>query len=318
LAWLTGWPGRTGFVCGRYSVARPDTDLAREFDVADVVGEEPEPSWNVAPTQVARVVIERVPRGSDNADHAAAQRMLRSSRWGLVPSWAKDVKIGNRLINAHRSVTEVSVQGRHRTPAVSGPDGWLLRVGENRRSEGALLPAPRPRSAGLRRVVRVVARPRPGRGRPGSVAVQLHDLDPSRPDAVGHIHDRSPVLVPPGELRTRWLDPTLTGPTQVRELLWAIPERRLEPYEVSPAVNSPRNNGPEPVQPVHLSLSSERGTSDSGDHALGKVLATPASLAIVESQQRDRTADLDTRRRRMADQRRHRFGVRADSGYSVR
>jgi len=71
------------------------------------------------------------------------------------------------------------------------------------------------------------------------------------PDAVGHIHDRSPVLVPPGDLRTQWLDPVLTDPTQVRELLGAIPEPRLEPYEVSPAVNSPRNNGAELLKPIH-------------------------------------------------------------------
>jgi len=71
------------------------------------------------------------------------------------------------------------------------------------------------------------------------------------PDTVGHVHDRSPVVVPRGELRERWLDPALTDPDQVRELLAAIPEPRLEPYEVSPAVNSPGNNGPELVQPLH-------------------------------------------------------------------
>jgi putative SOS response-associated peptidase YedK len=85
-------------------VARPDEDLACEFKTETVVGQAPAPSWNVAPTQTARVVLERAPRDDQNGQ---VRRMLRSARWGLVPSWAKEVKIGNRLINARsETVTE--------------------------------------------------------------------------------------------------------------------------------------------------------------------------------------------------------------------
>jgi putative SOS response-associated peptidase YedK len=196
-------------------VARPDTDLAREFDVAEVVGEEPEASWNVAPTQVARVVLERVPHGRDDADHAAAQRMLRSARWGLVPAdgYYEWEKIDGRKVPyfLHRGHDLLAFAGLYELwpdpeRAEDDPDRWLF-----------------------------------------SYTILTHPA----PDAVGHIHDRSPVLVPPGELRTQWLDPVLTDLTQVRELLRAIPEPRLEPYEVSPAVNSPRNNGAELLKPVH-------------------------------------------------------------------
>jgi putative SOS response-associated peptidase YedK len=69
------------------------------------------------------------------------------------------------------------------------------------------------------------------------------------PDAVGHIHDRSPVLVP-AERRAHWLDPSLVEPERVKELLASIPEPLLTPREVSRAVNSVRNNGPELVEPV--------------------------------------------------------------------
>jgi putative SOS response-associated peptidase YedK len=69
-------------------------------------------------------------------------------------------------------------------------------------------------------------------------------------DTLGHIHDRSPVVLPAGELRDRWLDPAVNDADQVRELLAAIPEPTLEPREVSSAVNSPRNNGPELVEAV--------------------------------------------------------------------
>jgi putative SOS response-associated peptidase YedK len=58
------------------------------------------------------------------------------------------------------------------------------------------------------------------------------------------------VVIPPGELRDRWLDPALTDDAQVRELLAEVPEPTLEPRQVSTAVNSPKNNGPELVDAV--------------------------------------------------------------------
>ncbi len=68
-------------------------------------------------------------------------------------------------------------------------------------------------------------------------------------DALGHIHDRSPVVLPP-EFQDHWLDTTLTAPDDVTALLASVPEPRLMAYEVSAQVNSPRNNSPELVQPV--------------------------------------------------------------------
>jgi putative SOS response-associated peptidase YedK len=68
-------------------------------------------------------------------------------------------------------------------------------------------------------------------------------------DALGHIHDRSPVVLPP-DLRASWLDPTVTDLGAVQDMLAAVPEPRLEPYEVSTAVNSVKNNSPELLLPV--------------------------------------------------------------------
>src|SRR5581483_3589614 len=68
-------------------------------------------------------------------------------------------------------------------------------------------------------------------------------------DALGHVHDRSPVVVP-NDMRDAWLDPSLTDLDTVHDLLASIPPADLEAYEVSTAVNSVRNNGPELVTPV--------------------------------------------------------------------
>jgi len=63
-------------------------------------------------------------------------------------------------------------------------------------------------------------------------------------DAHGHIHDRSPVILPP-EFQDHWLDPALTDKDDVDALLASIPEPHLHAYEVSTKVNSPRNNTPD-------------------------------------------------------------------------
>lgn len=237
-------------MCGRYAVARPDSDLSREFDVSAVVGEEPAPSWNVAPTQISRVILERRPR--DAADDAGVERMLRSARWGLVPSWAKDLKIGSRLINARsESVTEkpafkaAAARRRCLVPA----DGYY----EWEKVEGRKVPyflhddEQLLAFAGLYELW-----PDPDRAEddPDRWLWSYTVLTSPAADALGHIHDRSPVVVPPGELRDRWLDANLTEPEQVRELLAAIPEPALQPRQVSSAVNSPKNNSPDLVAPA--------------------------------------------------------------------
>ena len=86
-------------MCGRYVSSRAPEDLVRLFHVTDWRPEEAlAPSWNVAPTDDVWAVLERVPRTAGAEE--PVRRQLRPLRWGLVPSWAKDVKTGARMINA--------------------------------------------------------------------------------------------------------------------------------------------------------------------------------------------------------------------------
>ncbi|WP_337587541.1 SOS response-associated peptidase family protein [Crystallibacter crystallopoietes] len=74
-------------------------------------------------------------------------------------------------------------------------------------------------------------------------------LTTSATDTLGHIHERSPVIIPE-DWHEDWLDAKTTDKNTVRELLDALPEPHLLPYEVSDRVNSVRNNGPELIEPV--------------------------------------------------------------------
>ncbi|MDP9890598.1 putative SOS response-associated peptidase YedK [Pseudarthrobacter enclensis] len=80
-------------MCGRYVMSKATGDLLSSFDAKEVEGTPPSPSWNVAPTQNVPVVAGRLDEGS-------VERHLMIARWGLVPSWAKDIKSGSRMINA--------------------------------------------------------------------------------------------------------------------------------------------------------------------------------------------------------------------------
>jgi putative SOS response-associated peptidase YedK len=224
-------------VCGRYASSRRDAELLPELQIASVVGDEPLPSWNVAPTQQARVVLERrVPYEPGGRP----DRQLRSLQWGLIPSWAKDPRIGSRMINARKeTVTErrayqAAARSRRCLVPADGYFEWERREGRTSTvphflSGGGLLTF-----AGLYEMWR---------------NPDLPATDPARWDALGHIHDRSPVVVPPGQ-RDDWLDPALIDLDRVRALLAAVPEPRFDAYEVSTAVNDHRNNGPELITAV--------------------------------------------------------------------
>jgi putative SOS response-associated peptidase YedK len=80
-------------MCGRYVMSKATDDLLSHFEAKEVEGTPPPPSWNVAPTQTVPIIAERLDEGS-------IERSLLVAKWGLVPSWAKDAKIGSKMINA--------------------------------------------------------------------------------------------------------------------------------------------------------------------------------------------------------------------------
>jgi putative SOS response-associated peptidase YedK len=231
-------------VCGRYSNARLDADLLKDFQVASVVDGPPPPSWNIAPTREARVVLERL--HDDQPD-----RQLRTLKWGLVPSWAKDLRIASKLINARsETITEKPAFKRaaSKRRCIVPADGYFEWM---QTEDGSGKPNKVPMYlhgdgvlgfAGLYEI-------RPDVEDPERFLWTYTILTCTTQDALGHIHDRSPVVVPP-DLVDAWLDPTLTDLDRVRTLVEMIPAPVLQTYEVSTAVNSVRNDGPELIEPV--------------------------------------------------------------------
>jgi putative SOS response-associated peptidase YedK len=254
-------------VCGRYAVSARPERLADQFDVIDIFDHLPEPDYNVAPTVTVPAVLERTVRpetpevagGSTQAGEV--RRRLAPLTWGLVPSWAKDRSIGARLINAR--VETVAEKPAFRKAFASRrcllpADGfyeWYTPDGHDadsprgkvkkqpfflHRRDGGLLVM-----AGLYEIWRD---PTLDRDDDAAWLRTCTVITTAATDAAGHIHDRMPMVVRPDAIDA-WLDPTLTDPARVLDLL-ATDADELEAYAVSTEVNSVKNNGPELLLPL--------------------------------------------------------------------
>ena len=113
-------------MCGRYSLTSEIGELQGRFEF-DGAGLPHPPRYNIAPTQPVLAVA--------NGEGREASYM----RWGLIPSWAKDASVGNRLINARaETVAERnSFPIRIDSPEVLGSGRWVLRVAEGGKGEEA-------------------------------------------------------------------------------------------------------------------------------------------------------------------------------------
>src|SRR3954453_9507193 len=95
-------------MCGRYAASGSPDDLVVEFEAVKAEGQSPLPAdYNVAPTKDVYEVRQKKESDPEGAPTGVTHRELRPVRWGLVPGWAKDPSVGNRLLNARvESLTE--------------------------------------------------------------------------------------------------------------------------------------------------------------------------------------------------------------------
>jgi putative SOS response-associated peptidase YedK len=233
-------------MCGRYVMSRATGDLLSYFDAKEVEGTPPPPSWNVAPTQDVPIITEKLQ--DDELD-----RRLLIARWGLVPSWAKDMKIGSKLINARSetildkpSFRKAAITRRALIPA-EGYYEWQKtedgkKIPNYLYSETEDLLA----FAGLYEFWPDPSLPEDD---PGKWLLSCTVLTTTAQDTLGHVHDRAPVIIP-AAMFGDWLDPETRDKARVQELLDSVPEPVLTPRIVSDRVNSVRNNGPELVEPA--------------------------------------------------------------------
>lgn len=222
------------------------------------VGRPLEPDYNVAPTKEVYAVVERPP-SQDSPE--PPRRQLRTLRWGLIPSWAKDPSIGSRMINARMETVAEKPAYRRAFAArrcLLPADGYFEWYATDQlTARGKPVKQPffiRPKDhgilamAGLYEIWRDPTRldDDPERFRWTCTVLTTEAEDP-----LGRIHDRMPLMVEPDRWE-RWLDPRLSARDDLLGLLVPAVPGRLEAYPVSPLVSNVRNNGPELVAALPL------------------------------------------------------------------
>jgi putative SOS response-associated peptidase YedK len=204
--------------------------------------------------------------GQDGGDEERPQaaRQLRVVRWGLVPSWAKDVSIGSRLINARSETVAEKPAFRRafaRRRCLLPADGyyeWMV-LGATEASDRPGKKAKQPyfihradggplAFAGLYELWRDRSVPDED---PAAWLWSATIITTTAPDELGEIHDRMPMVIPPDSWAD-WLDPANTDVADLRALLAPAMTSGLATYPVSTEVNSVRNNGPQLIEQIEV------------------------------------------------------------------
>ncbi|MEM1449524.1 MAG: SOS response-associated peptidase [Planctomycetota bacterium] len=216
-------------MCGRYALTVEPDVLAALFALDG--GPEFDARYNAAPSQELPVVV------SDGPERA---REARPMRWGLVPSWAKDSKIGYRTINA-RSETAAekpSFRAALKRRRCLVPASWFY---EWKRDGDQKIPF---------RIRRTDERPlafaglwehwKGSQNEPARTSFTI--LTTAANDDIGELHDRMPCLIEPDDFE-RWLTPEVEDAEATKRLLEPAPAGRLTLDRVSTRLNNVRNEG---------------------------------------------------------------------------
>jgi putative SOS response-associated peptidase YedK len=224
-------------MCGRFSQTASPEVISQQFALDDP----PlfKACYNIAPSQqIAAIRIEP----------DTATRNLVMFRWGLIPSWAKDPKIGNQCINAKaESVAEKpsfrsAFKIRRCLILATGFYEWQAQ-GRTKQPMWIGLRSQRPFAfAGL------WEHWKPAEGEPLETCTII-TTEPN--ELMRSIHNRMPVILAPASY-DQWLDPTFQQTEPLKALLCPYSSEELTAYPVSTLVNNPRHDAPQCLEPVSV------------------------------------------------------------------
>lgn len=263
-------------MCGRYASIKTAAEIAEEFGAQDATGGEPAaagqtgpdcsgpadnspadrgpadrgpgytgPDYNVAPTKPVLAVVQRHPRDADGIpDRTRTERSVRTLRWGLVPSWAKDPSVGARMINARaesaaeKPAFRKALAARRALMPAAGWYEWRQGAGKGPKqpyfvtgTDGASL---------AMAALWEFWRPADG----GDPLITCAVLTTDAVGPLAEIHHRMPLLLS-AEHWAAWLDPDSGAPPELLRPPSAELVAGLELRPVSTRVNNVRNQGPE-------------------------------------------------------------------------
>jgi putative SOS response-associated peptidase YedK len=222
-------------MCGRFALFASGEELRQRYPMVDIP--ELEPRYNVAPTQQVAAL-----RATDSG------RALSMLRWGLVPSWATDVSIGYKLLNARaETVAEKpsfrsAFKKRRCVVPASGYYEWQKTGARNKLPHFI-----RPRDGGLFSFAGLWE----SWHDPHGEIIESCTIVTTEANAVTRpVHDRMPLILDPSA-EALWLDAGAET-ASLHALLVPYPDAKLEVIPVNPWVSNARNQGPRCLEPASV------------------------------------------------------------------
>jgi putative SOS response-associated peptidase YedK len=225
-------------MCGRFTNNAKPEQIKSEFKVGAKNPNLYEPRFNIAPSQMIDVVFE--PEG---------ERILSQLKWGLVPSWAKDPDIGNRMINARaETLTEKpsfreAFKNRRCIIPVSGFYEWQKQTkGAKQPFYFFLIDKEIFGFAGLWEswVDKTT----------GEELETCTIITTEANDVLKPVHERMPVILKP-ESYDEWLDAKVKDTSKLQKLLAPYSADEMSAHAVSRSVNIPDSDSPELILPMN-------------------------------------------------------------------
>lgn len=222
-------------MCGRYVLTSKLEELKQKYGAVPDGTFTFEPVYNVAPSFDMPVVLEK-----------DRQRRIRLHRWGLIPHWARDEKMSYSMINA-RSETLAkkpafrdAYKKRRCVVPANGFYEWKGESGNKQpyyitRTDGELMPF-----AGLYEE---------WTSEEGKTVDSFTIVTTDANRTIEPLHDRMPAILAGEEEIRSWLNPDEQNPDLLGDLLRPYPDDAVQFYAVSKAVNNPRNQGEELIEP---------------------------------------------------------------------
>jgi putative SOS response-associated peptidase YedK len=226
-------------MCGRYRLVRKKEILAEVFDAGDDV--DWAPRYNVAPGQDVPVIRQHT---------SEPRRSLSLMRWGLIPSWAKDPKLGYKLINARAETVSdkpafrEALQSRRCLIPADGFYEWAKEEKAKSPYCFTLVDDSVFAFAGLWDR---------WTDRNGEALPTCSIITTSANALIAGVHDRMPVILEP-ENYDLWLDPGFRKTEPLLDLLQPYRAGSMHSWRVSPRVNSVENDDAECIREYHPPL----------------------------------------------------------------
>jgi putative SOS response-associated peptidase YedK len=221
-------------MCGRFALTSSAETVAEQFSL-----EQPPllaPRYNIAPTQ---------PVAAIRLSPHTGKRELALFSWGLIPSWAKDIKMGAKLINARSETVAEKPSFRasfKRRRCLIPADGFYEWKKDGKQKQPMYMHAINGRLWALAGLWETWI------GAEGSEIDSCTILTTTPNELMESIHDRMPVILEPEDYDL-WLKPG-PNPDQGLHLLRPYPAEKMHAYPVSSWVNAPQNDGPRCIAPL--------------------------------------------------------------------